>query len=83
LRLDKFLKVSRLVKRRTVARKMCDEGLVTLNGRVARASAAVRPGDVIGVTFGARVIEVEVLKIADNVPAREAASLYRFLSGGS
>lgn len=82
MRLDKFLKVSRLVKRRTVAKKMCEEGLVTLNGRVARAAAEVRPGDVIGITYGTRAVEVEVLKIAENVPASEAASLYRYLRGG-
>lgn len=82
MRLDKFLKVSRLVKRRTVAKKMCEEGLVTLNGRVARAAAEVRPGDVIGITYGTRAVEVEVLKIAENVPASETASLYRYLRGG-
>jgi len=83
LRLDKFLKVSRLVKRRTVAKQMCEEGLIALNGRVARASAAVRPGDVIRIIYGTRAIEVEVVKIPENIPAREAASLYRLLSGGS
>lgn len=82
MRLDKFLKVSRLVKRRTVAKKMCEEGLVTLNSRVARAAAEVRPGDVIGITYGTRAVEVEVLKIAENVPASETASLYRYLRGG-
>lgn len=82
MRLDKFLKVSRLVKRRTVAKKMCEEGLVTLNGRVARAAAEVRPGDVIGITYGTRAVEVEVLKIAENVQASETASLYRYLRGG-
>ncbi|MEW5761848.1 MAG: RNA-binding S4 domain-containing protein [Bacillota bacterium] len=83
MRLDKFLKVSRLVRRRTVANKMCAAGLVTLNGRVARPAAEVRPGDIIGITFGTRTIEVEVAKTPDSVPASEAASLYRLLRGGS
>lgn len=77
MRLDKFLKVSRLIKRRTVANEACDNERVTVNGRVARASYDVKVGDVIAIRFGAKTLTVEVLDVADNVGKDGAAALYR------
>ena len=77
MRLDKYLKVSRLIKRRTVANEACDNGLVTVNGKPARASYDVKPGDRIAIRFGQRTLEVEVLTVADNVGKAEAAAMYR------
>ena len=77
MRLDKYLKVSRLIKRRTVANEACDLGRVTVNGRAARASYDVKPGDCIAVTFGERTLRVEVLSVAENVGKDAAAQLYR------
>ena len=65
MRLDKYLKISRLIKRRTVANEACDNGRVTLNGRIARASAEVKPGDIIGISFGNRETRVEVLTVQE------------------
>ena len=79
MRLDKYLKISRLIKRRTVANEACDNGRVTLNGRVARASAEVKPGDVIGISFGNRLTRVEVIAVQDNVRKESAAELFRYL----
>ena len=67
MRLDKYLKISRIIKRRTVANEACDNGRVTLNGRVARASAEVKPGDIIVIAFGNRQTKVEVLAVQENV----------------
>ena len=67
MRLDKYLKVSRLIKRRTVANEACDNERVTVNGRVARASYDVKVGDVITIRFGQKALSVEVLSVADNV----------------
>ena len=75
MRLDKYLKISRLIKRRTVANEACDNGRVTLNGRVARASAEVKPGDIIGISFGNRETRVEVLTVQENVRKEAAADL--------
>ena len=77
MRLDKYLKISRLIKRRTVANEACDNGRVTLNGRIARASAEVKPGDIIGISFGNRETRVEVLTVQENV--RKEADLFRYL----
>lgn len=79
MRLDKYLKISRLIKRRTVANEACDNGRVTLNGKVARASAEVRPGDIIDITFGNRQTRVEVLAVQDTVRKEEAGELFRYL----
>ena len=79
MRLDKYLKVSRLIKRRTVANEACDSGLVTLNGRVARASSEVKAGDVIGLTLGQRRLTVEVVAVTETVGRADAAALYREL----
>ncbi len=77
MRLDKYLKVSRLIKRRTVANEACDNGLVSVNGRPQRASYDVKPGDRIALQFGARTITVEVLAVPETVKAADAATLYR------
>lgn len=77
MRLDKYLKVSRLIKRRTVANEACDNGLVTVNDQPARASYEVKEGDRISLRFGARIITVEVLSVQETVRQSEAAALYR------
>ena len=79
MRLDKFLKVSRLVKRRTVANDACDNARVTVNGREAKASYQVRIGDVIEIAFGNRNLRVEVTDVSDNVKKADAAAMYREL----
>ena len=79
MRLDKYLKISRIIKRRTVANEACDNGRVTLNGRVARASAEVKPGDIIVIAFGNRQTKVEVLAVQENVRKEAAAAMFRYL----
>ena len=77
MRLDKYLKVSRLIKRRTVANEACDNERVTVNGRVARASYEVKVGDVIAIRFGERTLSVEVVSVQENVGKDAAAAMYR------
>ena len=77
--LDKYLKVSRLIKRRTVANEACDTGRVTINGKVAKASAQVKAGDVIEIAFGSRSVKAEVLSVAETVRKEEAQELFRYL----
>ena len=77
MRLDKYLKVSRLIKRRTVANEACDNERVSVNGRPAKASYDVKMGDVIELRFGARTLRVEVLQVADNVRKDDAAAMYK------
>ena len=77
MRLDKFLKVSRLIKRRTVANEACDNGLITVNGKPARASYDVKVGDQITMRFGVRTVTVEVLSLQETVKQADAAALYR------
>ena len=77
MRLDKYLKVSRLIKRRTVANEACDAGKITVNGKVARASYDVKVGDVIAVRFGERTLAVEVLDVSETAGKAEASLLYR------
>ena len=77
MRLDKDLKVSRLIKRRTVANEACDNGLVTVNDKPARASYEVKEGDKISLRFGARTITVEVVSVQETVRQSEAAAMYR------
>ena len=80
MRLDKYLKVSRLIKRRTVANEACDGGRVTVNGKVARASYDVMVGDVIALLFGERTLAVEVLNVSETAGKSEASLLYREVS---
>jgi len=77
MRLDKYLKVSRLIKRRTVANEACDGGLVSVNGRQARASYDVKAGDIIELNLGNRSVKVEVLSVSEHASKQEASSLYR------
>ncbi|MCD8383696.1 MAG: RNA-binding S4 domain-containing protein [Clostridiales bacterium] len=76
MRLDKYLKVSRLIKRRTVANEACDAGRVAVNGRPARASYEVKSGDELEIQFGQRTLKVRVLTVADNVGKADAAAMY-------
>ncbi len=80
MRLDKYLKVSRLIKRRTVANEACDNERVTVNGKIARASYEIKVGDVIAIRFGERTLTVEVLAVQDNVGKADAAAMYREVS---
>ena len=77
MRLDKFLKVSRIIKRRTVANEACDSGKVQANGRVVKASYDVKVGDILTLTFGAKTLSVEVLETAEHKNKEDAGSMYR------
>ena len=77
MRLDKYLKVSRLIKRRTVANEACDNGRISVNGRVVKASYEVKVGDKLEITMGPRTIAVEVLVVADNVRKDDACAMYK------
>ena len=79
MRLDKYLKVSRLIKRRTVANEACDAGRVLINDRPAKASAQVKEGDVLELQFGSKAVRVEVLNVQETVKKEEAQELYRYL----
>jgi ribosomal 50S subunit-recycling heat shock protein len=79
MRLDKYLKISRLIKRRTVANEACDAGRVLLNDKPARASASVRQGDRITIQFGNKQVKVEVLDVQETVKKEEAKELFRFI----
>ena len=79
MRLDKYLKVSRLIKRRTVANEACDAGRVTVDGKVAKASQEVKKGDVIEIRFGEKNVKVEVTEIIDTTKKENAADMYRYL----
>ena len=81
MRLDKYLKVSRLIKRRTVANEACDGERVSVNGRPAKASYVVKPGDVIEVRFGNRTLKVEVLSVSEYATKADAPAMYREISG--
>ena len=80
MRLDKYLKVSRLIKRRTVANEACDAGRVSVNGRPAKASVEVKVGDIIEIGFGNKLVKVEVLDVAETVRKDDAKELFRYLS---
>ena len=79
MRLDKFLKVSRLIKRRTVANEACDAGHVTVNGKPAKASVKVKVGDIIEISFGNRQVKVEVLDLQETTKKEEAKELFRYI----
>ena len=79
MRLDKYLKVSRLIKRRTVANEACDAGRVMINGKVAKASAEVKVGDRIDIQFGNREVAIEVLDIQETTKKDEAKELFRYI----
>ena len=77
MRLDKWLKVSRLIKRRTVAQEACDGGRVSLHGRVAKPSAEVKVGDTVEISFGAKTLRAEVLSVQESVKKDDAAAMYK------
>ncbi len=77
MRLDKWLKVSRIIKRRTVANEACDNQRVSANGRPVKASYEVKPGDILELRFGERTVKVEVLAVAEAVAKADASALYR------
>ena len=79
MRLDKYLKISRLIKRRTVANEACDAGRVLVNDKVAKASVNVKAGDVIEIQFGSKAVKVEVLDVQETVRKEDAKELYRYL----
>lgn len=77
MRIDKFLKVSRLIKRRAVANEACDAGRVSINGRTVKAGAEVKPGDTVSVAFGERTLTVEVLSVDEHASKSDAPAMYR------
>lgn len=80
MRLDKYLKVSRLIKRRTVANDACDSQHISVNGRIAKASYDVKEGDIIEITFGEKTLRVKVINIKEHVNKNEATELYQALN---
>lgn len=79
MRLDKYLKVSRIIKRRTVANEACDAGRVMINGKVAKAGAEVKVGDVIEIMFGTSPVKAEVLSVQETVKKEEAKEMYKII----
>ena len=79
MRLDKYLKVSRLIKRRTIANEACDTGRLSVNGKVQQASYDVKVGDVISIRFGEKAVEAKVLSVQETVRKDEAAELFQYL----
>ncbi len=79
MRLDKYLKVSRLIKRRTVANEACDAGRVSVNDRPAKASVDVKVGDIIAIQFGNKEVKVEVLNIQETIHKEDAVNMYKYL----
>lgn len=79
MRLDKFLKVSRLIKRRTLAKEVADQGRITINGKVAKASAVVKVGDELSIRFGQKVVTATVDVVKDSAKKEEAASMFTII----
>lgn len=79
MRLDKYLKVSRLIKRRTIANEACDAGRVSINGKVCKAGTEVKAGDIIEIGFGTRNVKVEVLDVQETTRKEDAKDLFRYL----
>ncbi len=80
MRLDKFLKVSRIIKRRTIANEVCDKGKVLVNDRIAKASTSIKEGDMITITMGANTLKVEVLQVTQTARKEAAAEMYRVIA---
>jgi ribosomal 50S subunit-recycling heat shock protein len=80
MRLDKFLKVSRLIKRRTVAKEIADKGRIQVNGKLAKSSTTLKTSDVLTIRFGNKILEAKVLELSENVRKEEAERLYEILS---
>lgn len=79
MRLDKYLKVSRLIKRRSIANEACDSGRVLVNGKVAKASVQIKAGDLIEIQFGTKTVKAEVLDIKETTKKEDAKELFRYL----
>jgi len=79
MRLDKYLKVSRIIKRRTVANDACDAGRVEINGKVAKASVDVKVGDVVAIKFGDKITKLEILEVKETVRKEDAQAMYRMV----
>lgn len=79
MRLDKYLKVSRIIKRRSIANEACDAGRVAVNNKVAKASTDIKPGDVIEVSFGNKTVKVEVLTVVDSTKKEDAKEMFKYL----
>ena len=79
MRLDKYLKVSRIIKRRTIANEACDAGRVMINDKVAKAGSEVKAGDIIEIAFGNKNVKVEVLKVCDTSKKEEAAEMFKYI----
>lgn len=79
MRIDKYLKLTRIIKRRTIAQEACDQGRVSINDKVAKASASVKIGDIIQIQFGEKLLKYEVLGIKEHVKKEDTESLYRML----
>jgi len=79
MRLDKYLKVSRIIKRRTVANEACDAGRVEVNGKVAKASVDVKMGDIIAIKFGDKITKLEILEVKEIVRKEDAVAMYRMV----
>ncbi|MGM9551751.1 MAG: RNA-binding S4 domain-containing protein [Clostridia bacterium] len=81
MRIDKYLKVSRLIKRRTIAQEACEGGRITINNKVAKPSSEVKVGDIITITFGERVIKVKVEIVTEHALKNDAATMYSVIEG--
>ncbi len=79
MRIDKFLKISRLIKRRTVANEACDAGRISVNGKVVKASYDVKIGDVIEITFGTKTVKVKVISVADSTKKEDAKEMFELI----
>lgn len=79
MRVDKFLKNARIIKRRTVAKAACEQGRVKINGQVAKAGDQIQIGDRVEINFGTQTVEIEVLRVLDNVGKNEADSMYQMI----
>jgi ribosomal 50S subunit-recycling heat shock protein len=79
MRIDKFLKDSRIIKRRTIAKEACDEGKVSINGKIAKAGDEVKSGDIIEVRFGNKNLKIEVVNTKENASKSEAAEMYKIV----
>lgn len=77
MRIDKYLKISRIIKRRTVAQEACEGGKVEINGKIAKPSTEVKVGDIVTLTFGSKTLKIEVLSLKEVIKKEEADSLYR------
>ena len=83
MRLDKYLKVSRVIKRRTVANEACDGGRVTVNGKIAKAGHEIKPGDIVEIRFGNSATKFEVTSVAEQMKKEEAHTMYKTIQEGS